>query len=517
MILLVSGCVQEPVQPTTPVDTTGTTTTGTTDAAPQDDQTTAPTAPADETTAQPESEDASETAAEVADELTSKLLPKKEDSAETVSTKIKQTEEAGPEMLELKEGYRYVYSFIDVSELPFDNLELYVLNETPTYWEGLMGVKSFKGDDDAAILIGFYYSKQTNQILFSDPLDVDEALEPKKFIKKLDEELGFFYIPFYLVALQTEGDFSLKELLETGSATFIADRSDTVLNFNMYAAESLDYPALEIRAAMSESMDVALFVSQAYPYTLINIDIGGQDLVLNSMQRKGFNADEWQGYDFYYKNLESAQLQDFDVPEEVTFLPQKPGQDEEEAEAPESELEKFWDNWEQLQASFTTAEDTLLAEDLKDYAVPIGDENYKVKFIYFLDPAPTWQHTPDEVIVMDFSYEFTFPEDYVEPDYVFTLFFYFPETGVDREAFYINGKEVEAFEIEGETLDQPPVMFFKNEGHLQPGENTLTIEITTAGTEVTFYSPIAFMTLYSESAGLPDDVVYQSLALESLE
>jgi hypothetical protein len=232
--------------------------------------------------------------------------------------------EGGPQIVEVgfTEGVKYTYTmeYADTNDTAI--AELYVTDETPLYWEGIVTMSGELESDGerhkVANLARFRISKENFWVGMTGRLDLQEVVRKDHLLDKFME--NDISKPFFLMSFVRMGGLDVAELLEKGEADFSANSWTYTMemegplavdDFLGYKVETVDFPT-----------KYTFYVSAGEPYLLVHMNQGGLLMSLRNIEMKGFDPSEWEDYVLFleYTTFNRSECADYLSKEEAEEL-----------------------------------------------------------------------------------------------------------------------------------------------------------------------------------------------------
>lgn len=203
-------------------------------------------------------------------------------------------------LLELKEGFKYVYATSRCPDCQKRDSAIYVTKETSGYWEGISSIKI----NNRAYLMRWKVDKVDLDILLTMPLAENALFEEPDYVS-IDQlehmgEEGSSIFPFWMIIMKDMEGLDIDELItkyETTLYTKSGDKakfstSDPEL-YNNYLAYTLD---IEVRQE-GKTETIIFIISSTKPYLVMNINTGGEgQTTFKKAEQKEFSLDDFKGY-----------------------------------------------------------------------------------------------------------------------------------------------------------------------------------------------------------------------------
>ena len=206
-------------------------------------------------------------------------------------------------LLELKKGFRYVYSAANCPDCTRRDSSLYVTEETNSYWEGICGIKF--DEEKKAYLIRWKLDKADLGLSLTNLLAKDKVLGDVVYggISQMPQigEAGGSIIPLWMPVLKGIYGLDIDELItkrttimdaEQGqTATFTAPDPDLYGNYLAYTLN------IEVYKDGKQEDTGEIIIATAKPYLTIEIKVGGgPQTTFKRIEEKDFSLNDFAGY-----------------------------------------------------------------------------------------------------------------------------------------------------------------------------------------------------------------------------
>ncbi|MCK4520997.1 MAG: hypothetical protein KAU20_00355 [Nanoarchaeota archaeon] len=204
-------------------------------------------------------------------------------------------------LLELKEGFKYVYATAHCPGCSKRDSSIYVTKETSKYWEGIAGIKI----DKKAYLMRWMIDKDDLDLSITMPLTEDALLGDVDYIDDVKQigdlgEAGNSILPLWMVVSKELHSIDLDELITTYTTTLTTSQQESVTIstsdpalYNNYLAYILD---IVVYQDGKQKDTVEFVISAAKPYLIIEMDVGEAQASFKRVEKKGFSLDDYTGY-----------------------------------------------------------------------------------------------------------------------------------------------------------------------------------------------------------------------------
>ncbi len=207
-------------------------------------------------------------------------------------------------LLELKEGFKYIYEVGDPSRKgPKQDTYIYVTKETSKYWQGISAIKI--SEDKKAYLLRWMIDKDDLDLSMTLSLSKDAVLGDVDYIDDLKEtenkgESTNSMLPFWMLIFKKEASLDIDKLIKEHTASMDMDDEHIVFTtsdpelYNNYLAYTLD---AEIYKNNNKKDTAELIISAAKPYLIMELNAEEEQLVLfKRVEQKEFSFDDYVGY-----------------------------------------------------------------------------------------------------------------------------------------------------------------------------------------------------------------------------
>ncbi len=207
-------------------------------------------------------------------------------------------------LLELKEGFKYVYEATSCAGCSKRDSSIYVTKETGGYWEGIAGIKI--DESKKAYLMRWRINKDDLDLSATLPLSEDALLEDVNYIDDVKQiqsigQSGISMMPLWLVLWKEVYDLDMDELITTHTTTMTVDQQNVTFStsdpalYGNYLAYTLD---LGVSQDGEQTESIELVISAAKPYLIMDVNVGGstQQTSFKRVEQKEFSLDEYAGY-----------------------------------------------------------------------------------------------------------------------------------------------------------------------------------------------------------------------------
>lgn len=206
-------------------------------------------------------------------------------------------------LLELKEGFRYVYVATSCPSCSERDLSIYVTKETGGHWEGIAGIKMDEGKK--AYLMRWMIDRDDLGLSVTMPLTEDEVLGDVDYVDDIEQmqqigDAGMSIMPFWMVLFKEIYDLDINELITAHKTTLAVDQQNITFStsdpavYGNYLAYTLDIVVYQddIQTETGE-----FIISTAKPYLLMETDMGGgSQISFRRVELKEFSLDDYGGY-----------------------------------------------------------------------------------------------------------------------------------------------------------------------------------------------------------------------------
>lgn len=204
----------------------------------------------------------------------------------------------GPQVIEIgfMKGIKYTYDMAYADTNTTAVTELYVTDEMPPYWEGIVTMKGeLEADNEThkiAHIARFRISKENFWIGMTRRLSLQDAVKTDHLYN--DFIMNDISKPFHLLFFGRAYGMNVTGLIRTGKSTFIdngwpynMERGDPVAvdDFLAYKVDTIDYPTRH-----------EFYISLGEPYLLIYSNQDGLIMNLRSIELAQFRTDAWDEY-----------------------------------------------------------------------------------------------------------------------------------------------------------------------------------------------------------------------------
>lgn len=206
-------------------------------------------------------------------------------------------------LLELKKGFRYLYSTANCPDCTRRDSSFYVTKETNSYWEGVSGIKF--DEEKKAYLMRWKLDKADLGLSITTPLAKDNVLGDVVYgdISQMPEigEAGGSILPLWVLVLKEIYGLDIDELIRTGTTTFDAEEGQTVTFtapdpglYGNYRAYTLN---IEVYKDGKQEDTGEIIISAAKPYLVIEIKVGdGPQTTFKWVEQRLFSFNDYAGY-----------------------------------------------------------------------------------------------------------------------------------------------------------------------------------------------------------------------------
>ncbi|MBW2984702.1 hypothetical protein KY361_06290 [Candidatus Woesearchaeota archaeon] len=207
-------------------------------------------------------------------------------------------------LLELKEGFQYVYSTAHCRDCTRRDSYVYVTKETDKNWEGIAGIKF--DDTKKANLMGWKLSKDDLSLSMTRPLNEGALLGGVVYTLDVDQlpefgEAGDSMIFIWLVLLRNIYGLNIDELIRTGTTTFDANEGQSAVIskagpelYGNYLTYTLD---VEVYRDDELEDSGELIIATVEPYLLMDTKVGnGPQTTFKRLEEKDFSLNDFAGY-----------------------------------------------------------------------------------------------------------------------------------------------------------------------------------------------------------------------------
>lgn len=220
------------------------------------------------------------------------------------------------------EGVKYTYDLAYADSNETAQVELYITDEEPRFWEGIVAMKGeLTGGNEShkvAHMSRFRINKGNFWVGMTGRLSLQEAVKRNHLTDSfLDNDIS---IPFFLHSFIRENSLNFTRLRREGEAYFRANSWNYVMTmegplkvggFLGYRLETKDFPT-----------KYTFYVSAGEPYLLLGMDRGDLKVSLSSIRKQAFNASEWEDYVLFLREttFNRSQCPDYLTEEEAEEL-----------------------------------------------------------------------------------------------------------------------------------------------------------------------------------------------------
>lgn len=207
-------------------------------------------------------------------------------------------------LLELKEGFKYVYEAASCAGCSKRDSSIYVTKETGGYWEGIAGIKI--DESKKAYLMRWRINKDDLDLSATLPLTEDAVLGDVEYIDDVKQiqsigESGISMMPLWLVLWKEVYDLDMEELITTHTTTMTVDQQNVTFStsdpalYGNYLVYTLD---IGVSGDGEQTESIELVISAAKPYLIMDVNVGGstQQTSFKWVEQKEFSLDEYAGY-----------------------------------------------------------------------------------------------------------------------------------------------------------------------------------------------------------------------------
>lgn len=207
-------------------------------------------------------------------------------------------------LLELKEGFRYLYSTAQCPSCSKHDSSVYVTKETSRYWEGISGIKM--DDSKKAYLMRFRIDKVSLDLSMTLPLTEDRLFGEVDYIDDVNEigqlgEAGGSMLFAWTIIMRDISGFDIDELITTYTTTLSTSSQESVTIstsepelYGSYLAYTLD---IEVYRDGNLKDSGEFIISVVKPYIMIETNIGdGPQTSFKNVEQKEFSLDDYAGY-----------------------------------------------------------------------------------------------------------------------------------------------------------------------------------------------------------------------------
>ncbi len=206
-------------------------------------------------------------------------------------------------LLELKEGFKYVYATTQCPDCSKRDSSIYVTKETSRYWEGITGIKI--DGSKKAYLMRWMIDKDNLDISMTRPLTEDALLGDVDYIDDVKQmgnigDAGASMLPLWMVIIKEMFDLDMDELITTHTTTAVVDRQSVTFNtsdparYGNYLAYTLDIVVYQ-DDNLKETGEFV--ISVAKPYLMMETDMGEDSQTsFRRVEQKEFSLDDYAGY-----------------------------------------------------------------------------------------------------------------------------------------------------------------------------------------------------------------------------
>ncbi len=207
-------------------------------------------------------------------------------------------------LLELKEGFKYVYEAVSCAGCSKRDSSIYVTKETGGYWEGIAGIKI--DESKKAYLMRWRINKDDLDLSATLPLTEDAVLGDVEYIDDVTQiqsigQSGNSMMPFWMILWKEAYDLDIDELVTTHTTIMTVDQQSVTFStsnpalYGNYLAYTVD---LGVSGDGAQTESIELVISAAKPYLIMDVNVGGsaQQTSFKWVEQKEFSLDEYAGY-----------------------------------------------------------------------------------------------------------------------------------------------------------------------------------------------------------------------------